>query len=91
MLNIIVETVFNKSTNNPVGEKKSVNPAVRVSIARQAAMLKAIAALGFDPRSRLAVDREPVRTRGDDNRSRTKQYQELVEDEDAPVLAEDND
>jgi P27 family predicted phage terminase small subunit len=78
---IIDEPIVNRASGNVTGTKKGINPAVRVSQTRQAAMLKAIQALGFDPRSRQAVDTTPVKN---DNRSRTRQYLD-DDDEDAPI------
>jgi len=57
---IVTVTVFNKASNNPVGEKETISPYVRISQVRQAAMLKAIAALGFDPRSRESISVKPT-------------------------------
>jgi P27 family predicted phage terminase small subunit len=57
---IVTVTVFNKASQNPVGTKESISPYVRISQVRQAAMLKAIAALGFDPRSRESISVKPT-------------------------------
>ncbi len=57
------QPVVNRTTGNIVGHKDVPSPWLRISQTRQAAMLKAIQALGFDPRSRGSIDIPEPKTR----------------------------
>ncbi len=50
------QPITNRSSGTIVGYKEAPSPWLRISQTRQAAMLKAIQALGFDPRSRGSID-----------------------------------
>jgi len=71
---IVTVTVFNKASNNPTGTRDSISPYVRLSQVRQAAMLKAIAALGFDPRSRESISVKPTKVKKKQKQWEAKVY-----------------
>jgi P27 family predicted phage terminase small subunit len=79
--------IVNRSTGNVVGTVETVSPWLKVSAMRHAAMLKSIASLGFDPRSRGSVDIPPPKPTQNDS---VEAYLSGDDDDDAPILTPRN-